>query len=242
MLTICQNEGLSILIFGSTLIDTLQWADVQSPVAVHAARGRPGPKPGVILHFNHISRGRNAKSFGEPTGLAASALTTLAEGGAIDPKLLRALRVHLDGIHYRTNFRERVMVRQTTMPAGEAGPLAEIANELPHEIVALEIGGRWGLRAKAWLDGFESLDEQSGTGFYPKLTFVLGDYSKATLDRALMARASLTRGRSCTRAATSRCRTSMNKRLDRRRRSGPGRPNCVLTVNGRGRMLRPATR
>ena len=84
----------------------------------------------MILHFNHISRGKSAKSLGELTGLVTASLTTLAEGGAIDPKLLRALRVHLDWIHYKTNFREPVMVRRTTMPAGQPGPLAEIAIDL----------------------------------------------------------------------------------------------------------------
>jgi len=84
----------------------------------------------VILHFNHVSRGKSAKSLGELTGLVTASLTTLAEGGAIDPKLLRALRVHLDWIHYKTNFREPVMVRRTTMPAGQPGPLAEIAIDL----------------------------------------------------------------------------------------------------------------
>ncbi len=244
----------------------------------------------MILHFNHISRGKSAKSLGELTGLVTASLTTLAESGAIDPKLLRALRVHLDWIHYKTNFREPVTVRRTTMPAGEPGPLAEIAidlrqanpetlssriahalakahvanaahdedgvyldgfvpwresiiwkfnrmfwqwlpeweaasgrgfeealpsgssdanhpaavadsvgefwrllkdlesrHQLPSEIVALEIGGGSGMRAKAWLDGFKALDEQSGTGYYAKLKFILGDYSSATLERALKA-------------------------------------------------------
>ena len=244
----------------------------------------------MILHFNHISRGKSAKSLGELTGLVTASLTTLAEGGAIDPKLLRALRVHLDWIHYKTNFREPVTVRRTTMPTGEPGPLAEIAidlrqanpetlssriahalakahvanaahdedgvyldgfvpwresiiwkfnrmfwqwlpeweaasgrgfeealpsgssdanhpvavadsvgefwrllkdledrHQLPSEIIALEIGGGSGMRARAWLDGFKALDEQSGTGYYAKLKFILGDYSSTTLERALKA-------------------------------------------------------
>ena len=45
-------------------------------------------------------------------------------------RLLRALRVHLDWIHYKTNFREPVMVRRTTMPGGQPGTLAEIAVDL----------------------------------------------------------------------------------------------------------------
>ena len=84
----------------------------------------------MILHFNHVSRGKSAKSLNELTGLVASSLTMLAEQGAADAKLLRALRVHLDWIHYKTNFREPVMVRRTTTPAGQPGPLAEIAVDL----------------------------------------------------------------------------------------------------------------
>jgi len=241
----------------------------------------------VILHFNHVSRGKSAKSLSELTSLVAGSLTSLAEQGAVDAKLLRALRVHLDWIHYKTNFREPVMVRRTTMPGGQPGPLAEIAvdlrqvdpatlplqlahalqtvrggieddslhldafapwrhsiiwrfnrlfwqwltewehasgrgfeaalpsgssdanhpqaisdsvaefwrllkeldsrHQLPAEIVALEIGVGSGARAAAWLDGFKALDGQAGTGYYPKLRFWLGDYSTATLERALKA-------------------------------------------------------
>src|SRR4029077_6963307 len=60
-------------------------------------------------------------------------------------------------------------------------------HQLPAEIVALEIGVGSGARAAAWLDGFKALDEQSGTTYYRKLRFWLGDYSTATLDRALKA-------------------------------------------------------
>ena len=59
--------------------------------------------------------------------------------------------------------------------------------QLPAEIVALEIGVGSGARAAAWLDGFKALDEQSGSGYYKRLRFFLGDYSTATLDRALKA-------------------------------------------------------
>ena len=249
-----------------------------------------GPQEGrraLILHFNHLSRGKSAKSLSELTALVAGSLTTLAEEGALDAKLLPTLRVHLDWIHYKANFREPVMVRRATTPLGQPGPLAEIAvdlrqadparlpqqlahamqtvrlgteddavyldgfapwrdsiiwrfnrlfwqwlsaweaasgrgfeaalpsgssdannpkavadavsefwrllkdletrHQLPAEIVALEIGVGSGARAAAWLDGFKALDEQSGTGYYPKLRFWLGDYSEATLERAVKA-------------------------------------------------------
>jgi hypothetical protein len=241
----------------------------------------------VILHFNHLSRGKSAVSLDELTGLVAGSLTTLAESGTIDPRLLRALRVHLDWIHYKTNFREPVMVRRTTTTAGQPGPLAEVSidlrqadplrlpqqladafrahatgqdddsvyldrfvpwresiiwkfnkmfwqwlpeweiasgrgfeqalpsgssdanhpnaiadsvaefwrllkdldqrQQLPEKILALEIGAGSGMRAVAWLDGFQALDEQSGTGYYARLKFYLGDYSSATLERAVKA-------------------------------------------------------
>ena len=40
------------------------------------------------------------------------------------------------------------------------------------------------LRAALWLDRFKALDEERGTGYYPRLRFLLGDYSLPTLDRA----------------------------------------------------------
>ena len=56
--------------------------------------------------------------------------------------------------------------------------------QLPAEIFALEIGVGSGTRAALWLDRFKALDEERGTGYYPRLQFLLGDYSPPTLDRA----------------------------------------------------------
>ena len=61
----------------------------------------------------------------------------------------------------------------------------DTAGQLPPENFALEIGVGSGTRAKCWLDAFKALDEQCGTGYYPRLRFLLGDYSPATLDTAL---------------------------------------------------------
>jgi hypothetical protein len=58
-------------------------------------------------------------------------------------------------------------------------------NLLPPEIYILEIGVGTGERANRWLDGFLALDRERGTGFYPKLRFLAGDYSKATLNRVM---------------------------------------------------------
>ncbi|MGH7265536.1 MAG: hypothetical protein ACREMB_11885, partial [Candidatus Rokuibacteriota bacterium] len=58
---------------------------------------------------------------------------------------------------------------------------------LPAEVFALEIGVGSGARAALWLDRFRALDEERATGYYPRLRFLLGDYSLPTLDRAMAA-------------------------------------------------------
>src|SRR5262245_29074927 len=59
--------------------------------------------------------------------------------------------------------------------------------QLPPEVFALEIGVGAGQRAASWLDRFRALDEERGTSYYPRLRFLLGDYSLPTLDRAMAA-------------------------------------------------------
>jgi hypothetical protein len=59
--------------------------------------------------------------------------------------------------------------------------------QLPHDIYAMEIGVGSGARARLWLDQFEAADRACGAGYYPRLRFLLGDYSPATLDTALEA-------------------------------------------------------
>jgi hypothetical protein len=216
------------------------------------------------------------------------ALLSLVEAGRIDARLLPTLRVHLDWIQYRANFREPITLRRAADTRGEPMPLAEIAvdlrqaesgrlrdalaqaltalgpspehdgrlplddfvplrdsliwqfnrlfwqrlgeweqasgrgfeealpsgrsdanhpqavadsvgdfwtllrdmekhGQLPPEIFALEIGVGSGVRAALWLDRFRALDEERGTGYYPRLRFLLGDYSLPTLDRAMAA-------------------------------------------------------
>jgi hypothetical protein len=238
----------------------------------------------VILHVNHLQQGLSA-----PASALVAALLTLVEDGRFDGRLLAALRVHLDWIQYRANFREPVSVRRATDPGGRLLSLAEIAvdlrradpatfaatladalgtmapfaapattaveiqpftalresiiwrfnnlfwqrvsdweaatgrgfenalptgrsdandggsvadsvadfwtllvdlekrAQLPAEIFALEIGVGSGTRAALWLDRFKALDAERSTGFYPRLRFLLGDYSMPTLDRALAA-------------------------------------------------------
>jgi len=57
-------------------------------------------------------------------------------------------------------------------------------DQLPPELFILEIGVGMGTRAGLWLDRFRVLDQQRGTNFYPRVRFLLGDYSQATLDRS----------------------------------------------------------
>lgn len=56
--------------------------------------------------------------------------------------------------------------------------------QLPAEINLLEIGVGSGGRCAQWMDRFEEMDRQRGTGFYPRIRFYMGDYSEVTLEKA----------------------------------------------------------
>jgi hypothetical protein len=60
----------------------------------------------------------------------------------------------------------------------------EMKKQLPPEIFVLEIGVGMGTRAGLWLDRFHRLDQERGTNYYPRVRFLLGDYSPATLERS----------------------------------------------------------
>lgn len=60
----------------------------------------------------------------------------------------------------------------------------EQQNQLPSEVFALEIGVGLGTRARMWMNDFRKLDEERGTNYYPRLRFLLGDYSLSTLERS----------------------------------------------------------
>ena len=72
----------------------------------------------MILHVNHLRKDRAASSAAE----AIDSLLALAEEGRIEPRQLARLRVHLDWIQYKHNFREPV-----TLAWAEASPLADSA-------------------------------------------------------------------------------------------------------------------
>ncbi len=217
-------------------------------------------------------------------------MMSMVEEGVLDPKLAPSLRVHLDWIQYKTNFRDPVIVRRTADSTGRLLPLAEIAVDLrqataeqlpgelaravrslgdgpdanplghvyldefkpyrdcliwdfnrlfwrhltdweaasgkgfeaalpagssdanhpdavaasarafltrvqgleakgqcPAAIIGLEIGVGTGARAAAWLDQFKAIDAEAGGTFYPRMQFILGDYSPDSLERALAA-------------------------------------------------------
>jgi hypothetical protein len=231
----------------------------------------------MIVHLNFLPTAGAA----EASDIVAALFGLLGEGGRIDPDLLPHLRVHLDWIQYKGNFREPVTVRRGADAAGRPLALAELAidvrqarpqrlgddlagalgpagavvvdefaplsrslvwqfnrlfwqrlgdwerqsgrgfeaalpsgrsdanhpgavadgvadfwtllveldkrAQLPAEIFALEIGVGAGTRAGLWLDRFKALDEARSTSFYPRLRFLLGDYSLPTLDRAMTA-------------------------------------------------------
>jgi hypothetical protein len=56
--------------------------------------------------------------------------------------------------------------------------------QLPQEMFILEIGVGMGTRSGLWLDRFRALDQERGTNYYPRLRFLLGDYSLSTLERS----------------------------------------------------------
>ena len=238
----------------------------------------------MILHVNHLQRGQEASAAG-----VVAAIFSLVEEGRLDPRLFAQLRVHLDWIQYRHNFRDPVLVRRAMDTRGEPLALPELAvdlrrvrpetlpqelaravsaataegtypaggvplegfvplrdsiiwrfnrlfwqhlaaweeasgrgyeealpggksdanhpaavadsvadfwtllrdlekrGQLPPEVFVLEIGVGTGVRAGLWLDRFRELDAARGTGFYPRLRFLLSDYSIPILDRAMAA-------------------------------------------------------
>lgn len=60
----------------------------------------------------------------------------------------------------------------------------ESRGQLPPEIYVMEIGVGTAERAARWLDDFKEQDREHGTQYYPKIRFLVADYSMATLNRA----------------------------------------------------------
>src|SRR5262249_30684700 len=85
----------------------------------------------MILHVNHLGfEAGTPPALRDAAGEVVRALLAIAGEWHLDPRLVSGLRVHLDWIQYRANFREPVTVRRATDPQGGATALAEVAVDL----------------------------------------------------------------------------------------------------------------
>jgi hypothetical protein len=90
----------------------------------------------MIVHFNqslHTARTGSEGSretFAELTGRVVESLAALLQQEQVDARTLSTLRIHLDWIQYRANFRDPVIVRRAIDAQGRMLPLAEIAIDL----------------------------------------------------------------------------------------------------------------
>ena len=112
----------------------------------------------MIVHFNHSVQATRTSSEGsrqtvaELTGHVVASLATLLEQGEIDARTLSTLRIHLDWIQYRANFRDPVIVRRAIDAQGRLLPLAEIAIDLrqvePERLTSLLADAHKALRGR----------------------------------------------------------------------------------------------
>src|SRR5262249_8436250 len=93
---------------------------------------RPGDKPPrawyldpVIIHLNYLPKAGETGA-----GDVLAALFSLIDQRRLDPDVLPHLRLHLDWIQYKANFREPVTVRHAADARGERMALAELAVDL----------------------------------------------------------------------------------------------------------------
>src|SRR5688572_17584657 len=90
----------------------------------------------MIVHFNQslqttrTGREGSRETFAELAGRVVESLATLLEHGHVDVRTLSTLRIHLDWIQYRANFRDPVIVRRASDAQGRMLALAEIAIDL----------------------------------------------------------------------------------------------------------------
>ena len=85
----------------------------------------------MILHVNHIPPGGPEQGIlAERSADIVRTLLGLVADGVIEPRLVPSLRVHLDWIQYKANFREPVLVRRAADRSGGALALAELAVDL----------------------------------------------------------------------------------------------------------------
>src|SRR5215467_8557677 len=79
----------------------------------------------MILHVNHLQPG-----VADAAGATVGSLLALVEEAGLDARLLASLRLHLDWIQYRANFRDPVSLRRAADGDGGLLTLAEIAVDL----------------------------------------------------------------------------------------------------------------
>src|SRR5438477_2291379 len=113
----------------------------------------------VIVHFNQsLDSARTGsegsrETFAELAGRVAASLATLLEQGQVDRRTLSTLRIHLDWIQYRANFRDPVIVRRAIDAQGRSLPLAELAIDLrqvePDRLTSLLADAHRVLRGRA---------------------------------------------------------------------------------------------
>lgn len=87
----------------------------------------------VIIQRNYtpsaLPKGTN---IAELTSRVIGPLTLLLEESGLEAETVAALRIHLDWVQYKTNFRDPVMVRRAVNQHEQLLPLAEIAIDLRH--------------------------------------------------------------------------------------------------------------
>ena len=89
----------------------------------------------MIVHINHRAQSKKKTApqrspQSEIASLVTGSMMSMVEDGILAAKVAPSLRVHLDWIQYKTNFRDPVMVRRTADSSGRPLPLAEIAVDL----------------------------------------------------------------------------------------------------------------
>ncbi|MGH7348125.1 MAG: hypothetical protein ACREK4_24685, partial [Candidatus Rokuibacteriota bacterium] len=79
----------------------------------------------VIIHLNFLPKAGETGA-----GDVLGALFALLDQGRLDPEMVPHLRLHLDWIQYKANFREPVTVRHAADARGDRMALAELAVDL----------------------------------------------------------------------------------------------------------------
>jgi hypothetical protein len=151
----------------------------------------------VIVHINHISpskkpTGGQGSQQSELAGLVTGSMMSLIEDGVLDARLAPSLRVHLDWIQYKTNFRDPVIVRRTVDSQGRSLPLAEIAidlrqadrsrlpADLAHAVMSLGAGAQTNVDNHVYLSDFRPFRDCLIWDFNRLFWRHLGDWEAAS--------------------------------------------------------------